>query len=1053
MLPLLLLSSLAGATPAPRPRADTIDLVVASTTDPHGRLRGWDYYANAPDPARGVSRAATIVDSLRRAAPGRLVLVDAGDILQGNPLMFVAARVDRGALHPAIAAMNAMQYDAAAIGNHEFNYGVPALARAIAQATFPFLAANAYTPAGARAYPAYRLVERQGVRIAIVGATTPGSMVWDRDNLRGRVVLRDIVPAVRAAVAESRAKGADVVIVTVHSGLDEASSYDTVAAKLPSENVAARVAREVPGIDLVVYGHSHRQMADTLIGTTMLQQPKNWATSVGVAHLGVVRDGAAWRVVSRRGSLVQTAQHVESPAVLAATQTQHDRTVAYVTTAIGTTAVVWRADSARVTDTPITDFVLETMRRAAHTDLAATAAFELSATLGPGAITIADVAKLYPYDNTLVAVRITGKQLRDFLEFSARYYGTFGTAEPATDAKVPGFNFDIVAGADDVIELSKPIGSRLTTLTVKGRDVRDADRFTLALNNYRASGGGGYSMLAGAPVIPGKQLDIRQLLIDDVMRRKTLSPGDVFTRNWSITPAAAIAPALAAAAGGDRAFGNVASAPSVAKATHIRVVAINDLHGTLEPRADARGVRRGGVAALATVLEREEAKCKAPECAWLLLDGGDEFQGTPASNLAYGRPVVAVFNAIGVAASAVGNHEFDWGIDTLRARMREARYAMLGANVRAADGSELSWMRSDTIIVRGGVRVGIVGVVTTSTPHTTRPANVRGLQFLELAPVVDARAKALRERGAEVVIVIAHEGAYCDQSGRAACHGEIIDMAQQLTQPVDAIVGGHTHSLIESVVRGIPIVQARNWGSAVGTIDVPVPGSGRREPGTIDVVDVLTDSVVPNARIDSIVTAAHAAVASLVDRPVATLAEGLARKGDQYPLGNIIADAVRSSAKSDVGVMNNGGIRAELPAGAVSYGSAYQVLPLDNQLVTLTVSGARLRTYLEASVRQLRDGQPRIHVSGVEMRIDTAAAASPRIRSVTVGGAPLADANTYTVSMNDFMTTTEPGLTLAKSAASSVVADASLLDAFIDHLKSRPQPVQPPHEPRILPNP
>ena len=162
-------------------------------------------------------------------------------------------------------AMNAMRYDAAAVGNHEFNYGVPFLERTVRQARFPVLAANARRPDGSHAFGAWTMVERAGVKIGIVGATTPGSMVWDRDNLRGRVVLGDIVSAVREAVTEARGAGAQIIVVTMHSGLAEPATYDTAATGLPSDNVAARVAREVPGVDLIAYGHSHKEMADTTV--------------------------------------------------------------------------------------------------------------------------------------------------------------------------------------------------------------------------------------------------------------------------------------------------------------------------------------------------------------------------------------------------------------------------------------------------------------------------------------------------------------------------------------------------------------------------------------------------------------------------------------------------------------------------------------------------------------------------------------------------------------------------------------------------------------------
>jgi 2',3'-cyclic-nucleotide 2'-phosphodiesterase/3'-nucleotidase len=208
--------------------------------------------------------------------------------------------------------------------------------------------------------------------------------------------------------------------------------------------------------------------------------------------------------------------------------------------------VAWRADSSRVVDTPIVDFILETQRRAAGTQLASTAAFSLDASLDTGAITVAELARLYPYDNTLRAIRISGQQLREYLEFSARYFGTVGTSEPAVDPRMPGYNYDIVAGADYTIDVSRPPGSRVTRLEVDGRAVRDDDSFTFALNNYRQTGGGGYAMLAGAPVLYESTADIRQLLIDEVRRRGTLEPADIFRRNWELAPSAAIGAAYSA---------------------------------------------------------------------------------------------------------------------------------------------------------------------------------------------------------------------------------------------------------------------------------------------------------------------------------------------------------------------------------------------------------------------------------------------------------------------------------------------------------------------------
>jgi 2',3'-cyclic-nucleotide 2'-phosphodiesterase (5'-nucleotidase family) len=1029
-------------------QAQSYDLVVAATTDVHGRIRGWNYEANREDPARGLARAATIVDSVRASAPGRVVLLDAGDLLQGNSLTYVAARVSPSATpHPVVAAMNAMHYDAAAVGNHEFNYGVPFLERAVAQASFPFLAANAYRPDGKRGFRGWTIVTRGGVKIGIVGATTPGSMVWDRDNLKGRLVIRDIVPAVRQAVKEVRGAGAEVVLVTMHSGLDGPSSYDTVSTGVPSENVAARVAREVSGIDLIVYGHSHQEVGDTLINGVLLMQPKNWATSVAVAHLGLERAAGHWHVAAKQSQVIQAANRPEERAVVAATALAHAATMRWVAEPLGRTPVAWRADSARIVDTPLIDFILEVERKATGADLASTAAFSLDASIDSGAITAARMQALYPYDNTLRAIRISGAQLRAYLEQSARYYLTSTDGTVRVDPQFPGFNFDIVAGADYTLDVSRPAGQRVTRLEVKGRPVAPTDSFTLALNNYRQAGGGGYAMLAKAPLVYDKQQEIRQLLVDELRRRGTIAPADYFVRNWRIEPSTAVASLYGQLRRDNRedahASGTTAAPPRRARpATRLRIIATNDFHGALEPRPDANGTLRGGGAYLATAIRNARVGCAPPACESIELDGGDEFQGTPASNLAFGRPVVAMFNDLGLAASALGNHEFDWGQDTLRARMRDAHYGILGANVRYADGRDVPWIRDDTLIVRGALKIGVIGLATVATPTTTRAANVSDLRFLEPAPIVDSLARRLRLRGADYVIVIGHIGAFCDRDGATNCNGEVVDLARALKEPIDAIVSGHTHSLVDATINGIPIVQARSSGTAYGTIDLGPQGA------THHVSDVLPDSLPADAAAARTVADAVANVAGFVNRPVATIANDLTRTGNQYALGNLIADAMRVVGKGDVGVMNNGGIRANLRAGQATYGSLFELQPFGNLLYRVTVTGKSLRGYLASLVNR----SPNVHVSGVTITYDSTKVGPARFVAATLSdGREIRDDARYTIILNDFLATGGDGLAVTTGAIHTDILTIADLDALVEYLRQLPQPVRAPSEVRIKP--
>ena len=989
---------------------DRVELKIAATTDVHGRLRGWDYYANADDPARGLTRAATIVDSLRRANPGRVVLVDAGDLLQGNPMTFVAGRIDSLAPHPVIAAMNVMGYDAAALGNHEFNYGLGVLDRAAKQARFPFLAANAERLDGGREYGAMTVVTRAGVKVAIIGVTTPGAMVWDRDHLRGRLRVNDIVAALPVQVAGARRDGADVVVVVAHSGLAGEASYDTVATGLASENVMARVAREVPGIDLVVFGHSHREVADTSINGVMLMQPRNWATSVAVATLSLQRTAGKWTVASKRGVVVRVAGHPELPAMVRALTRAHAAALRYSNEVIGRTDVAWRTDSARVRDMALIDLIQSVQMKVAGADLSIASAFSLDAELRPGPITVAQIAQLYPYENSLRAVRLSGAQVRAFLEHSARYFvvepdGRSGL-RTRPDPRIPGYNYDIIAGAEYVIDLSRPMGARITGLSIRGRPIADRDSFTVAVNNYRAGGAGGYSMLAGAPVVFESPTEIRELLIAEVRRTGRLAPEDVFVDNWRLLP----------------------------PRRTLRVIAFNDFHGAFSKRLDGAAGNRGGAAELAAMIERARTEC-LPGCVPVVLHGGDLFQGTPASNLAYGRTAIDIFRAFGVQAGALGNHEFDWGQDTLRARMRELGAPMLGANVTYADGRDVPWIPDDTLLVVDGMKVGVIGIANEATSRMTMPKHVADLRFAPSVPVIRAHAKALRDRGADAVIVVAHEGGFCDRADADKCEGEIFAIANALAPgEVDAIVSGHTHSAVGTVVNGIPIVQARSSARALGVVDVAV-GVRDRPPKSPEVRSVTSDSITPNVAVTRLVQRAEAAVASRINAPVVELTERLPREGGQYALGNLIADAQRIAGRGDIAVMNNGGIRTELRAGSVTWGDVYEVSPFANRLVAVSLRGDALRRYLEALVG---GNAIRYHVSGVRVEFDPSAPAGLRLRRVTLGdGSRIDDRRRYRVIMTDFIATGGDGAALGTDAVIEELNRVDL-DVLVDHLRAQP---------------
>lgn len=476
----------------------------------------------------------------------------------------------------------------------------------------------------------------------------------------------------------------------------------------------------------------------------------------------------------------------------------------------------------------------------------------------------------------------------------------------------------------------------------------------------------------------------------------------------------------------------------------LRVLAINDFHGALDARVLSWSNRRpvGGAAALAGMMDRLQAECA---CATIRLDAGDEMQGTPASNLAFGRSSISAIGAMHVSAAAIGNHEFDWGIDTLAARIRESSYAWVSSNIRVlATRQRPAWARPFTIVQAGGLRVAVVGYTTPGTTTATNPLNVASLGFLGPASLDSAIVEAQATRP-DFVIVVAHAGAFCNRD--TGCAGEIVDVANALTHKPDLIVSGHTHSLINTVVNGIPIVQARSSGTSLDVVDFVQTDGGRAVRARVD--DVWADRERPDPAEERIVASANDAVRPLTSRPVATLAQDLTRS-DSSALGDMIADALRESAVADVGLVNRTGIRANLNAGAITWGDVYEVLPFGNFVVTVPVTGAVLKETLEHA---FGGNETNAAVSGILVRVDRGAPQGHRVVSLTLSdGRPVRDEVTYTLATFDFLANGGSGYSMLRNLPARNTGTDEL-DAFIAWLRRQPQPVRvaQPYALRIIP--
>ncbi len=584
-----LLAAPAAAVAAPPPGGVTLTLM--ATTDIHGHLTDWDYFQDAPyaaEDALGVARIGTAIDEVR-AEQGEesVVVVDNGDALQGTPLTYLYGYGDqRDAVlaneveHPMAQAFDAIGLDAGTVGNHEYNYGLDLLSAYEEDLDAPLLGANVIDVATGQPYhQPYEVVERvidgQTVRVGVLGLVTPGVRVWDRQHVEGVLEFQDMVTAAQQWVPQVAAES-DVVVVLAHTGQGtvEDAAYDPRA--LP-EDVAGNIARMVPGIDVLVAGHSHQDLPETVVTNAageqvLITQPAYWGTSASEVTLELAPTPEGFEVSWDEGFAPVVTPHygrdipVESQTVLDAIGDEHQAAVDYVNTPVAESLEELPAATSRYEDTAIIDFInqiqldtvdaaLEGTEWADTTVISQASPFSRTARFPQGQVTIRDIAGLYIYENTLTGVELTGAQLRDYLEFSARYFvqtGVGATFDPATGTNaaypdrpegVPDYNYDVISGLDYVIDVSQPVGSRIVGLShPDGTAVTDDETFVMAVNNYRQSGGGAYPHVAAAPVVYDERLEIRQLLIDSASASGTIDPADFFVENWSLTTDAQVEP-------------------------------------------------------------------------------------------------------------------------------------------------------------------------------------------------------------------------------------------------------------------------------------------------------------------------------------------------------------------------------------------------------------------------------------------------------------------------------------------------------------------------------
>ena len=538
ILSLLLLSGLLFAENLDFTNTQLDTIYILQTTDIHGNLFSHDYFKDE-SVKRGLARIHTRIQEYR--SKHEVVLVDCGDMIQGTPLTYYYNRIDTTSIHPMIKAMNIMKYDSFSVGNHEIEQGMNTYKRCRRQSNFPWLSANSYVQDDSTFFQPFTIIQRKNIKIGILGLTTPAIPMWLDESLYPDITWQDMVETAKKYVEFLRPQ-VDILIGVFHSGFDESDGAEkTKLMDLPTDNASGLVAELVPGFDLIFGGHSHNMLPETKLTSNDIDTPLQiisgfWGKKLGVAKI-IFCSNADSNWIYQKSAWLEDAENFPPSAKINNLMSQYHKPVLnYIRKKIGRTNDTLSTADSRLRDTSIMQIINQAQLNYTKADISFAACFNTNVIIKPGPILVKDIYRLYPYENYLYVISMAGRQIKDFLEYSSRYY-MIENGDLTINPDMKGYNYDMAEGIDYTIDVSQEIGTRIgeITLSNSGEKLDFSKEYKVAMNSYRASGGGGHIPAAQAQendIIFKSNQEMRNILAEYIAKIKVIELE--VDNNWKI---------------------------------------------------------------------------------------------------------------------------------------------------------------------------------------------------------------------------------------------------------------------------------------------------------------------------------------------------------------------------------------------------------------------------------------------------------------------------------------------------------------------------------------
>ena len=518
-------------------------LFILQTNDIHGNLLPYDYIADE-SVNRGLAVAYSKICEYRKKH-SNVILLDAGDLIQGTPLTYYYNRLDINSPHPMIEACNYMKYDALAVGNHDIEQGYFTYQRLRNQSTFPWLSANAIMEDNSTFFEPYKIIDRNDLKIGIIGLSTTGIEIYLDRTLYPGVDWKNQVETAKKYASLLRPQ-VDVLVGLFHSGFDMNDGLEvSKKMNLPIQNAAQIIADQIHEFDVVIGGHTHEVVpqkfsksievkGDTKDKPICLMAGK-WGNYLGVAQ--IIFDKKHKQIITKDGWLEPLKDVKPSKGMTSLFEPYHQNVLNYIRTPIGKTETPIVGKHAMIMDTNLLELIHAAQLDLTNANVSFASCFRTDVTIPPGSIDISDIHSIYPYENYLYVIELSGKQIKDYLEFSAEYF-LLQDGKVKSDPNKKGYNYDMAEGISYKIEVNQRKGNRVKNLLEKdsNKPLDFKKLYKVAMNSYRALGGGGHiaaSQAQKAPILFKSKDDMRTILIKFIQNKNTinLSPD----HNWSLT--------------------------------------------------------------------------------------------------------------------------------------------------------------------------------------------------------------------------------------------------------------------------------------------------------------------------------------------------------------------------------------------------------------------------------------------------------------------------------------------------------------------------------------